>query len=241
MAKLFYQGHASLRIETNDGHVVFVDPFAGEGYSYPADLVLITHEHYDHNGINLVKLKETTVIIRAKDALIDGQYLDFDYFGVHVQAVPAGNKNHPTNECVGYLISVDGALLYDMGDIYTIDLKQIWEDFHPNISFPQFKYWYFNANSTSKDKVVVMPYVRQYIYPRQKINVEARGENLLSDLRELILSDFEYISDLLFGNFRNTYFTIEDFAQLMREKYGMDKARIIANSLYCTTKRNIIA
>ena len=126
----------------------------------------------------------------------------------------------------------DGALLYDMGDIYTIDLKQIWEDFHPNISFPQFKYWYFNANSTSKDKVVVMPYVRQYIYPRQKINVEARGENLLSDLRELILSDFEYISDLLFGNFRNTYFTIEDFAQLMREKYGMDKARIIANSLF---------
>ena len=77
-----------------------------------------------------------------------------------------------------------------------------------------------------------MPYVRQYIYPRQKINVEARGENLLSDLRELILSDFEYISDLLFGNFRNTYFTIEDFAQLMREKYGMDKARIIANSLF---------
>ena len=116
MAKLFYQGHASLRIETNDGHVIFVDPFAGEGYSCPADMVLITHEHYDHNGINLVKLKETTVIIRAKDALIDGQYMDFDYFGVHVQAVPACNKNHPINECVGYLIAVDGALLYVAGD-----------------------------------------------------------------------------------------------------------------------------
>lgn len=116
MAKLFYQGHASLRIETNDGHVIFVDPFAGEGYSYPADMVLITHEHYDHNGINLVKLKETAVIIRAKDALIDGQYLDFDYFGVHVQAVPATNKNHPINECVGYLITVDGTLLYVAGD-----------------------------------------------------------------------------------------------------------------------------
>ena len=85
----------------------------------------------------------------------------------------------------------DGALLYDMGDIYTIDLKQIWEDFHPNISFPQFKYWYFNANSTSKDKVVVMPYVRQYIYPRQKINVEARGENLPSEKADAFVLPLE--------------------------------------------------
>lgn len=126
----------------------------------------------------------------------------------------------------------DGTSLSDNGDIYTIDLKQIWEDFHPNISFPQFKYWYFNANSTAKDKVEIMPSVRQYIHPRQKISVEARGENLLSDLRELILSDFEYISDLLYGNFRNTFFTTEDFAKLIREKYGMSKARIIANSLF---------
>ena len=116
MAKLFYQGHASLRITTNDGKTIFIDPFAGEGYSVPADMVLITHEHYDHNGINLVTLKETSVVIRAKDALIDGQYLDFDYFGVHVQVVPAANKNHQISECVGYLITVDGALLYVAGD-----------------------------------------------------------------------------------------------------------------------------
>lgn len=126
----------------------------------------------------------------------------------------------------------DGSLLSDNGDIYTIDLKQIWEEFHPNISFPQFKYWYFNANSTSKDKVEIMPSVRQYIHPRQKVSVEARGEKLLSDLRELILSDFEYISDLLYENFRNTFFTTEDFVKLIRKKYGIAKARMIANSLF---------
>lgn len=77
-----------------------------------------------------------------------------------------------------------------------------------------------------------MPSVRQYIHPRQKVSVEARGENRLSDLRELILSDFECISDLLYANFRNTFFTTEDFAKLIREKYGMTKARMIANSLF---------
>lgn len=129
-------------------------------------------------------------------------------------------------------VQADGSTLSDGGDIYTIDLKQIWEEFHPNISFPQFKYWYFNANSTLKDKIDIMPSIRSYIHPRQRVSVEARGEYLMSDLRELILADFEYISNSLYGNFRNTYFTTEDFTKLIREKYGMAKARIIANSLF---------
>lgn len=116
MAKLFYQGHASLRITTNSGKVIFVDPFAGEGYSVPADLVLVTHDHYDHNALNLINHKESTIVITNKEALSNGTYYDFDYYGVHIQAVPACNKNHPIDQCVGYLLTVDGVLLYIAGD-----------------------------------------------------------------------------------------------------------------------------
>lgn len=165
---------------------------------------------------------------------------------VFTKAFVCISKDHETEvlaskygKCMKYIekgrykeIQADGSTLSDGGDIYTIDLKQIWEEFHPNISFPQFKYWYFNSNLTSKDKVEIMPSIRSYIHPRQRVSVEARGEYLMSDLRELILTDFEYISDLLYGNFRNTYFTTEDFSKLIREKYGMAKARIIANSLF---------
>ena len=70
MAKLLYQGHASLRITTSKGKIVYIDPYAGEGYDKPADMVLITHEHYDHNGIHLIHLKDTTVVIRSKDAIL---------------------------------------------------------------------------------------------------------------------------------------------------------------------------
>ena len=125
----------------------------------------------------------------------------------------------------------DGSFLSDIGDIYSIDLEKIWEEFHPNLSFPQFKYCYFNPDANSKD-IVIMPSIRRSISPRQKVNIEARGENLLSDLREKILEDFEYIAEKLYSNYRNRYFTTEEFAKLIKERYGIGRARIIANSLF---------
>lgn len=116
MAKLLYQGHASLRIQTSRGKVIYVDPYAGGGYDLPADLVLITHEHYDHNAIHLVPCSERTIVIRAKDALEGGAHHSFSYFGVEIQAVPAGNANHDPKECVGYLLAVDGKSVYVAGD-----------------------------------------------------------------------------------------------------------------------------
>ncbi len=116
MAKLLYQGHASLRLQTNEGKTIYIDPYAGEGYDIPADLVLITHEHFDHNVIDKVPLTDRTIIIRSKNALIDDVYYDFSYFGVHIKAVPAANKNHDIHECVGYLITIDDKKVYVAGD-----------------------------------------------------------------------------------------------------------------------------
>ncbi len=56
-AKLLYQGHASMRITTVEGKVIYVDPFAGEGYDVPADLILMTHGHYDHTQTDEITTK----------------------------------------------------------------------------------------------------------------------------------------------------------------------------------------
>lgn len=55
MAKLLFQGHGSYRITTNDGVVIYVDPFLGSGYDKEADIILVTHEHNDHNHVELPK------------------------------------------------------------------------------------------------------------------------------------------------------------------------------------------
>lgn len=133
---------------------------------------------------------------------------------------------------------IDGTTLSDAGDVYSLNLKEIWEDYYPNISFPQFKYWYFNANSQAKDKVEIMPSIRPFIAPRQKVSVEARGELILSELREKILQDFEYIADTLYTNFRGKHFKLDEFAKLLVEKYGKAEATIIANSLFALVDPN---
>jgi L-ascorbate metabolism protein UlaG (beta-lactamase superfamily) len=119
MAKLFYQGHGSYRITTNEKVVVYVDPYAGEGYHVPADLILVTHQHGDHNQIGKVTKKDTCTIIQNQDALIDGNFQSFAVSGVQIQAVPAYNTNHDRNQSVGYILTFNGIKLYASGDTST--------------------------------------------------------------------------------------------------------------------------
>lgn len=39
-ATLLYQGQASIRIVTDEGKVIYIDPYAEDGYDLPADLIL---------------------------------------------------------------------------------------------------------------------------------------------------------------------------------------------------------
>ena len=116
MAKLFYQGHSSVRLTAKDGTVVFIDPFMGNGYDLPADVILVTHQHGDHNRTDLVTQKKDCVVFTSVDALKGGAHNTLAVKGIQVEAVEAGNKNHSPQECVGYIISIDGVKLYHPGD-----------------------------------------------------------------------------------------------------------------------------
>jgi len=102
MAKLFYQGHSSVRIVSSKGTVIYVDPYAGGGYTLKADLILVSHEHKDHNNVSIVPSTKDTIILRSKDMLIDGKYQTKVVKDIKITAVPACNSNHNINECVGF-------------------------------------------------------------------------------------------------------------------------------------------
>ena len=122
--RLLYQGHGSLRIITREGKVIYVDPYAGEGYDLPADLILVSHGHSDHSAVDkIVNRSEDCRVIYNTDALVSGEYRKFDLGYAVVEAVQAGNnRNHDINVCVGWLITLsDGISIYATGDTSTTD------------------------------------------------------------------------------------------------------------------------
>ncbi|HBG65385.1 MAG TPA: MBL fold metallo-hydrolase [Treponema sp.] len=125
MAKLLYQGHGSIRIVSAKGLVIYVDPYAGTGYDVPADFILVTHEHYDHNKVGIVAKEAGCRIFRAKHFLSGGKYGEVTLDGIRIQAVPAYNKNHKASECVGYLITLENNItIYCAGDTSRTDYME---------------------------------------------------------------------------------------------------------------------
>lgn len=121
MSKLFYQGHGSYRLVSDEGIVIYIDPYAGEGYNLIADLILISHEHGDHNQVNLVRQGKDCRILRPENMLKAGKYKSLTIHGIAIEAVPAYNDKHDRNACVGYVIAMDGKKIYASGDTSCTD------------------------------------------------------------------------------------------------------------------------
>jgi L-ascorbate metabolism protein UlaG (beta-lactamase superfamily) len=147
--KIFFVGHGSLFL-TFGGKVVHLDPVGSEGdYARlpKADLILVTHEHYDHldpEAVRDLSRVGTQVVVspscagKLKDAVImkNGDRRTFQ--GFEVEAVPAynivqkrpdGNPFHPKGQGNGYVITVGGKRIYVAGDTEPVpemkDLKNI--------------------------------------------------------------------------------------------------------------------
>jgi len=133
--KIFWLGHASFKIKT-DNRIIYVDPY-NIFKEEQADLILITHKHFDHFDQKSIKVlsNEKTIIIgppdkeeitpalqKAKGAspwygIKVGEKMEFD--GISVEAVEAYNigKNfHPKGLGVGYLIEIGKKTIYHAGD-----------------------------------------------------------------------------------------------------------------------------
>ncbi|MBW2018824.1 MAG: MBL fold metallo-hydrolase [Deltaproteobacteria bacterium] len=121
-------GHDGFLIK-GGGKTIVIDPFQIKQCE-PADIILITHEHYDHcspEDIKMIQKPSTVIVTEANSAsklsgdvrvVRPGDHLTVS--GIPVEAVPAYNTNksfHPKqNGWLGFIVTVDGVRIYHAGD-----------------------------------------------------------------------------------------------------------------------------
>lgn len=122
MATMLFQGHGSLRFTLDDSTVIYVDPYYGTDYELEADIVLVTHDHFDHNAVDKMPHAKGCEVITYKDMHpSEDEYLSRESHGVKIQAVEAYNAHHPKADCVGFVLTLDGKTFYASGDTSTTD------------------------------------------------------------------------------------------------------------------------
>ncbi len=130
---LKWLGHAGFLIKNSS--VIYIDPYNIKENSEKADLILITHSHYDHCSVNDIGkiIKEGTNIFITADCqskitrfntpvkiTIVEQGKELSFKDIKISVLPAYNIDksfHPKEEgWVGYLIKMGDVIIYHAGD-----------------------------------------------------------------------------------------------------------------------------
>ncbi len=129
--------HSSIKI--NKEKIIYVDPFKIKDEKHDADIILITHSHFDHYSEEDIEkvIKPDTIIVVPKTMEISKTNVLFvepnntyDVLGIKIETIPAYNikKNfHPKqNGWVGYILNLENTRYYIAGDTdITEENKQI--------------------------------------------------------------------------------------------------------------------
>ena len=131
-------GHSSFMFSSG-GKVIYTDHYVLDENPYKANIILITHEHYDHCAINNIKkiIKKDTIVVApqnclTKHAFVPRQNLkllapnqEISEGRVEIKTINAYNVNkfrsknvpfHPKGYGLGYIFIFDGVKFYHAGD-----------------------------------------------------------------------------------------------------------------------------
>lgn len=127
--------HSAIRLEI-DNKIIYIDPYSLTSKANDADLIFITHDHYDHFSIEDIKKveKSNTIFIipesmlenAIKSGIKENRIIkikpnqNYKYENLKIETIPAYNVNkkfHPKeNNWVGYLIEYNNVVYYIAGD-----------------------------------------------------------------------------------------------------------------------------
>ena len=127
--------HSSIRIEGEE-KTFYIDPYRIKEEINDADLILITHSHYDHfseEDINKVKNGSTKIVVtsdlmdkalelgfKEENITVVNPNNSYKELNIEIDTIPSYNINkqfHPKeNNWVGYILKLEGKSIYIAGD-----------------------------------------------------------------------------------------------------------------------------
>jgi len=127
LKKIHWLGHDGFRIDA--AKIIYIDPFQIQS-KIPADIILVSHDHYDHcspDDIKQIQHKSTVVLTdKVSAAKLSGDVRivkpgdSITVSGITVEVVPSYNTNkqfHPKAAgMLGFIVNVDGVRIYHAGD-----------------------------------------------------------------------------------------------------------------------------
>jgi L-ascorbate metabolism protein UlaG (beta-lactamase superfamily) len=116
-------GHDSFRIKYKN-KTIYIDPFK-INTNETADIILITHSHYDHySKEDIEKINHNSTIIGPNDIkreitkLLPGEKTQID--NITIEAFPSYNQDKPfhpkENNWLGFVININKTRIYHAGD-----------------------------------------------------------------------------------------------------------------------------
>ena len=137
--RIEWLGHGSFRIQGMP--LIYIDPWRVARNAFHADIILVTHDHYDHcspadveklRGPGTVVVSNSPVMSILKGVTLLRPWQVVNVERVCIKAVPAYNSHHPKEfGGLGYVISLDHYDIYYAGDT---DLIPEMSTIHPDIA-----------------------------------------------------------------------------------------------------------
>lgn len=124
-------GHATFKIKAKD-LLIYIDPYKISKQP-PADIILITHQHYDHcsgDDVKKIRKKDSVIVAPGDCASMLGDITEvspgkeLNIKGIKIRTVCAYNVNKQFHQkskgWVGYIIDTPDGLIYHAGDTDSI-------------------------------------------------------------------------------------------------------------------------
>jgi L-ascorbate metabolism protein UlaG (beta-lactamase superfamily) len=205
--KIKWRGHASFLIEAESKKII-IDPF-NEEYGYPmnpvfADMVIVSHEHRDHNAVETVsgqpriirgpgKVNMEGIIIKGIDSFHDmhqgrerGQNTIFKISTEGIDLVHLGDLGQPLSAQQVQEIGKVDILLLPIGGRYTIDAgeaSQIVSLLQPSVVIPM----HFGTPHLSFELAPLEEFTAHYDRIIKKPMLEIKASDLGSEMKIIVL------------------------------------------------------